>query len=79
MLQAGRESDVRVAALGRSWHLHKLYLQQSPYFASMFSGRWSDGRTDSVSINIVDPVITLDALHTTLGSLYQVSPQDRKN
>ena len=46
----------------------------------MFSGRWSDGCKDTVNINIIDPVITLDALHVTLGSLYQdeiaVEPSD---
>merc|ERR1719347_1108425 len=80
LFQAGRDSDVTVVALGRSWNLHKLYLSQSAYFSSMFSGRWSDGCKDTVNINIVDPVITLDALHITLGSLYQdeitVEPSD---
>ena len=40
LFQAGKESDVTVVTLGRSWPLHKLYLSQSPYFASLFSGRW---------------------------------------
>ena len=40
---AGKDSDVELRALGKSWKLHKLYLQQSAYFASLFSGRWSDG------------------------------------
>ena len=43
LFQAGKDSDVVVRALGKSWRLHKLYLQQSPYFASLFSGRWADG------------------------------------
>jgi len=80
LFQAGRDSDVTLVALGRSWNLHKLYLSQSPYFSSMFSGRWSDGCKDTINIDIVDPVITLDALHITLGSLYQdeitVEPSD---
>jgi len=71
LFQAGRDSDVILVALGRSWHLHKLYLGQSAYFSSMFSGRWSDGSKDTVTITIDDPCITLDALNTTLGSLYQ--------
>jgi len=71
LFQAGRDSDVTLLALGRSWHLHKLYLSQSAYFSSMFSGRWSDGCKDSITITIDDPCITLDALNTTLGSLYQ--------
>jgi len=71
LFQAGRDSDITLLALGRSWNLHKLYLGQSAYFSSMFSGRWSDGVKDSVTITIDDPCITLDALNTTLGSLYQ--------
>ena len=42
LFQAGKESDVTVVTLGRSWPLHKLYLSQSPYFASLFSGRWKE-------------------------------------
>jgi len=68
---SGKDSDVIVRALGKSWKLHKLYLQQSPYFASLFSGRWADGYKNVLNINIVDPCITLDSLHITFGSLYQ--------
>lgn len=32
----GENSDICVRALSREWHLHKLYLCQSPYFESMF-------------------------------------------
>lgn len=32
----GENSDICVRALNREWHLHKLYLCQSPYFESMF-------------------------------------------
>lgn len=32
----GESSDICVRALNREWHLHKLYLCQSPYFDSMF-------------------------------------------
>jgi len=71
LFQEGRDSDVTVVALGRSWNLHKLYLCQSAYFSSMFSGRWSDSCKKEVNIQIDDPNVTLDALHTTLGSLYQ--------
>jgi len=71
LFMSGTDSDVTVTALGRSWHLHKLYLCQSAYFSSMFSGRWKDGGLDKVNIPVVDPNITLDALHVALGSLYQ--------
>jgi len=71
LFQAGKDSDVVLRALGKSWKLHKLYLQQSPYFASLFSGRWVDGNKTVYNINVVDPCITLDSLHITFGSLYQ--------
>ncbi|KHJ87670.1 hypothetical protein OESDEN_12549, partial [Oesophagostomum dentatum] len=32
MTKAGEGSDVTVHAVGRIWHLHKLYLQQCKYF-----------------------------------------------
>ena len=51
-LQGGHGSDVEVTALGRSWRLHKLYLCQSAYFSSMFSGRWGDGAKDKINIVI---------------------------
>ena len=83
LFQAGRESDVTVVTLGRSWPLHKLYLSQSPYFASLFSGRWKDGARDVINIKVVDPLITLDSLHVTFGSLYQdevtIEPADVLN
>ena len=49
-----------VKALGKSWKLHKLYLLQSRYFASLFSGRWAGGYKNVVTRSIVDPCITLD-------------------
>ena len=83
LFQAGKESDVTVVTLGRSWQLHKLYLSQSPYFASLFSGRWKDGAKDVINIAVVDPLITLDSLHVTFGSLYQdevtIEPADVLN
>ena len=83
LFQAGKESDVTVVILGRSWQLHKLYLSQSPYFASLFSGRWKDGSKDVINIAVVDPLITLDSLHVTFGSLYQdevtIEPADVLN
>ena len=83
LFQAGKESDVTVVTLGRSWQLHKFYLSQSPYFASLFSGRWKDGAKDVINIAVVDPLITLDSLHVTFGSLYQdevtIEPADVLN
>ena len=70
MFKGGEGSDVTLHALGRKWRLHRLYLSQSPYFKSMFSSNWRESREDEVTIEIVDPNITLSGLETALGSLY---------
>ena len=51
--------------------IFQLYLGQSGYFSSMFSGSWRESEADSVSIDIVDPNVTVAAFDTALGSLYQ--------
>lgn len=63
-------SDIKVVVLGRSYNLHKFYLNQSGYFSAIFSGRWKDGISDRVKIPVMDPLVTLDAMHTALGSMY---------
>ena len=63
----GRDSDIIVSALNRDWKLHKLYLCQSPYFASMFNGNWRESNMDHIDITIVDPNISLDSMNVTLG------------
>lgn len=57
--------------LGKVWHLHKIYLSQSPYFASMFSGSWREREQNFIAIEIIDPKITLDgeyAIANTTGA-----------
>lgn len=53
--------DNSVMALGKVWRLHKVYLCQSPYFASMFSGSWYETDQNILNIDIVDPKVNLDA------------------
>ncbi|XP_058055332.1 protein germ cell-less [Anopheles bellator] len=65
-----RNSDITVHALGKMWHLHKVYLSQSPYFASMFNGSWREADEEYVHIEIIDPKITIDSLFSVFGSLY---------
>ncbi len=79
LFEGGSNSDVAVEALGREWRLHRLYLRQSPFFASLFSGAWREGvEQERVRITVADPNVTEDALHLALGSLYQVRLEDRK-
>lgn len=65
-----RNSDITVHALGKVWHLHKVYLSQSPYFASMFNGYWREADEDYIHIEIIDPKITIESLYSVFGSLY---------
>ncbi|XP_071440025.1 protein germ cell-less [Hetaerina americana] len=71
LFKEGINSDVTVVALGKEWKLHKVYLAQSPYFNSMFSGSWKESTESHVNIQIEDPNINLDALFIVLGSLYR--------
>ncbi|XP_064457125.1 germ cell-less protein-like 1 [Ornithodoros turicata] len=66
----GQNSDVTIVALGIDWRLHKVYLCQTPYFASMFTGGWKETEEGIVEIGIEDPRITPDALKTVFGALY---------
>ncbi|KAK6635258.1 hypothetical protein RUM43_007861 [Polyplax serrata] len=70
LFKDGTDSDITLVALQKEWKLHKVYLCQSPYFASMFSGSWKETNESVVHIKIVDPKITVDSLYTVLGSLY---------
>lgn len=75
-----RNSDITVHALGKVWRLHKVYLSQSPYFASMFNGSWREADEDYVHIEIIDPKITIESLYSVFGSLYmdEVSLEPRE-
>lgn len=55
-------SDITVLALGKTWKLHKVYLCQSSYFASMFGGSWRETNQDFVNIEIIDPKINIDGM-----------------
>lgn len=71
LFQEEKGSDITVFMLGRAWRLHKVYISQSPYFASMFSGSWREANESVINVEIADPNITLDSLLTVLGSFYQ--------
>lgn len=55
-------------ALGKTWRLHKVYLCQSSYFASMFGGSWRETNQDFVNIEIIDPKINIEGMFWTLRS-----------
>ncbi|KAJ8022668.1 Germ cell-less protein-like 1 [Holothuria leucospilota] len=66
----GENSDITIKALNKDWPLHKIYLCQSSYFASMFSGSWRESTLKEITVDIPDQNIDEDAFKVALGSLY---------
>ncbi|KAH8401935.1 hypothetical protein KR009_008727 [Drosophila setifemur] len=75
-----KNSDVAVMALDKVWHLHKVYLSQSPYFYTMFNGTWREAKQNFVQITILDERITVASLDAVFGSMYsdeiEIEPAD---
>lgn len=71
LFKGGANSDVTIVALEHEWSLHKLYLRQSGYFASMFSGNWKESEDSVITLDIPDPNITRESLDTAFSSLYR--------
>uniref|UniRef100_A0A8C3AAI2 Germ cell-less, spermatogenesis associated n=1 Tax=Cyclopterus lumpus TaxID=8103 RepID=A0A8C3AAI2_CYCLU len=67
----GENSDIRICALGQEWNLHKVYLCQSGYFSSMFSGSWKESNMMEINVEIPDQNIDTEALQVVFGSLYR--------
>uniref|UniRef100_A0A8B9JJV0 Germ cell-less, spermatogenesis associated n=1 Tax=Astyanax mexicanus TaxID=7994 RepID=A0A8B9JJV0_ASTMX len=67
----GENSDIRICALGQEWNLHKVYLCQSGYFSSMFSGSWKESHMMVIELEIPDQNIDTEALQVVFGSLYR--------
>ncbi|KAI7793192.1 germ cell-less protein-like 1 [Triplophysa rosa] len=67
----GENSDIKICALGQEWKLHKIYLCQSGYFSSMFSGSWKESNMMVIELEIPDQNIDTEALQVVFGSLYR--------
>ncbi|XP_007955400.1 germ cell-less protein-like 1 [Orycteropus afer afer] len=67
----GESSDIKLCALGKVWCLHKIFLCQSDYFASIFRDSKKDSQTDVIELEINDQNIDVEALHFVLGSMYR--------
>ncbi|KAF3826705.1 hypothetical protein GH733_009230 [Mirounga leonina] len=67
----GENSDIKICALGEEWNLHKIYLCQSGYFSSMFSGSWKESSMNIIELEIPDQNIDIEALQVAFGSLYR--------
>lgn len=67
----GETSDITIRALGKVWCLHKRYLRQSGYFATLFRNSCDDSDKDIVNLEIRDHNIDVESLNFVLGSLYR--------
>ncbi|EDO42633.1 predicted protein [Nematostella vectensis] len=70
LFKDGEGSDITIAALGKQWKLHKIYLKQSGYFQGMLSGSWKESTEDFITIQVPDDNVTVEALDVAFGSLY---------
>ena len=66
----GLFSDITVSALGMQYHLHKLILIQSPYFASMLEGSWKEQDQSLIELQLEDPHLTVESLTIMFARLY---------
>ena len=67
----GKNSDVTIIAFEKEWRLHRVYLSQATYFASMFSGSWKETSMDTVEMDFVDNNIDIESLQLAFESLYR--------
>lgn len=66
----GKKSDVKIVALGHTWNLHTIYLEQCQYFRALFNGSWNDSDKDEHNLEIHDSNITFAGLNNTFACLY---------
>ncbi|KAI9690837.1 MAG: hypothetical protein M1822_008456 [Bathelium mastoideum] len=71
-LLSGRYSDIIVYAFGTRYPLHRLVLDQAPFFATMFSGPWTESTNKEVTLHPedIDCHITQPAFELALRRLY---------
>ncbi|KAB2574850.1 putative germ cell-less protein-like 1-like [Lasiodiplodia theobromae] len=68
----GRHSDIIIVAFGKRYRLHRLVLDQAPFFSSMLSGPWRESRAEEVTLHPegIDHCISEAAFELTLKRLY---------
>ncbi|KAK9245166.1 hypothetical protein V1506DRAFT_269775 [Lipomyces tetrasporus] len=67
----GTCSDVTIRAFGKDYALHRLILDQSPFFSMLFSGPWRDALCETLELSLADdPNMTQDAFELAIARLY---------
>jgi BTB/POZ domain len=71
-------ADISVCAFAKEYALHRIILDRSPFFSSMFAGPWRDADSPVVNLNFSDPNITKEAFEAAVQRLYGriVVPED---
>lgn len=63
-------SDISINAFGKSYFLHRIILDRSPFFSSLFAGPWRDSDVPVLNLDFSDPNITQPAFDVALQRLY---------
>ena len=63
-------SDISINAFDKSYSLHRIILDRSPFFSSLFAGPWRDSDIPVLSLDFSDPNITQPAFDIALQRLY---------
>src|SRR5204863_2919265 len=63
-------SDISIHAFDKSYALHRIILDRSPFFSSLFAGPWRDSDIPVLNRNFSDPNITQPAFDIALQRLY---------
>jgi hypothetical protein len=71
-------SDISINAFSKSYPLHRIILDRSPFFSSLFAGPWRDADIPVLDLDFSDPNITQTAFEIALQRLYGhvVNPDD---
>lgn len=66
----GACSDISISAFGKTFALHRIILDRSPFFSMMFSGTWKDSDSTAMELKFDDVNISPAALEFCLSRLY---------
>ena len=71
-------SDISIIAFGKAYALHRIILDRSPFFSSLFAGPWKDADIPVLDLDFSDPNITQTAFEIALQRLYGhvIQPED---
>ncbi|KAK5113363.1 hypothetical protein LTR62_003463 [Meristemomyces frigidus] len=78
-LLAGKHSDITLNAFGQKYRLHRIVLDQAPFFTSALSPPWLEAESKEMSVHPddLDPSITQTSFELALKRLYGASvPQE---